>query len=141
MSMVRSTGTTPELIVAAALDRLGVAYRQHATDLPGTPDFVIDDPSGAGLVLFVHGCWWHGHTCPRGSRIPKRNRDYWTAKVARNRRRDRRVSRQLRALGYAVWTVWECELKRAGGELPTRMRTRLGSEYAATRRRHPTVRA
>ena len=120
MRRVRSRDTGPERVVAAALDELGVAFRAHAEELPGTPDFVVEE---AAWVLFVHGCFWHGHGCARGSRVPKRNRRYWVEKVARNRRRDRRVARRLRALGWSVWTVWECELK--GGALPARVRRRL----------------
>lgn len=125
MRAVKSRDTGPELRVAALLDELGVRYRRDAADLPGRPDFVIDPADGQPLALFVHGCWWHGHGCKRGARVPKSNRDYWLAKVARNRRRDRRVVRELRSAGYSVWIVWECRLKEQG--LPGRLASRLAS--------------
>lgn len=116
MAAVKSRDTAPELAVVARLQELGVAHRRDAADLPGRPDFVFES---ARLVLFVHGCWWHGHGCARGARVPKSNRDYWLAKIARNRRRDRRVARELRADGWSVWVVWECRLKE--GRMPVRL--------------------
>lgn len=118
MAAVKSRDTGPELRVASLLEDLGVAFRRDVADLPGRPDFVIDSAL-TPFVIFVHGCWWHGHDCPRGARVPKTSREYWLAKVGRNRRRDRRVTRELRAAGYSVWIVWECRLKRGG--LPGRL--------------------
>ncbi len=146
MRAVKSRDTKPELLVAALLDELGVAYRREVATLPGKPDFVIPGrgrvTTGRGrvvekrgrqpLALFVHGCWWHAHDCPRGARTPKTNRAYWTAKITRNRRRDRRVTRELRELGYSVWTIWECRLKSR--RLPSRLSTRL-KDYVVSRRR------
>lgn len=123
MAAVKSRDTKPELLVARLLDELGVAYRRDVADLPGRPDFVIEKRRRQKLAIFVHGCWWHGHRCKRGARTPKANRVYWTTKIARNLRRDRRVTRELRALGYSVWTVWECRLKKQA--LPTRLAGRL----------------
>jgi len=123
MAAVKSRDTKPELRVAALLDELGVAYRRDAADLPGRPDFVVERRGRAPIALFVHGCWWHAHDCPRGARTPKTNRDYWLAKIDRNRRRDRRVTRELRAAGYSVWVVWECRLKQGG--LPSRLKNSL----------------
>ncbi|QDU88609.1 Very short patch repair protein [Pirellulimonas nuda] len=120
MRAVKSRDTGPELRVAELLRSAGVRYRRDVARLPGRPDFVI---ASAKTVVFVHGCFWHGHHCPRGARVPKQNRKYWQEKVARNRRRDRRVARQLRAEGYSVWTVWECRLKHEG--LSKRLLTRL----------------
>ncbi|MEM8865527.1 MAG: very short patch repair endonuclease [Planctomycetota bacterium] len=116
MAAVKSRDTKPELLVASLLRSAGIHYRRDIKRLPGRPDFLLID---ADIALFVHGCWWHGHTCPRAQRVPKTNRDYWLAKIARNCRRDRRVARELRSLGYSVWTVWECQLK--SGQLPTRL--------------------
>ena len=116
MRAVKSRDTGPELRVARLLRSAGVRYRRDVARLPGRPDFLLVE---ADIALFVHGCFWHGHHCPRGARTPKNNRDYWLAKIARNRRRDRRVARQLRAEGYAVWTLWECGLKSGG--LPGRL--------------------
>ncbi|MEM1303736.1 MAG: very short patch repair endonuclease [Planctomycetota bacterium] len=121
MAAVKSRDTKPELLVASLLREAKIRYRRDVRRLPGRPDFLLVD---AGIALFVHGCWWHGHDCPRATRVPKTNRDYWLAKIARNRRRDRRVARQLRERGYSVWTLWECRLKTGRhqtGRLPTRL--------------------
>ncbi|TWT89996.1 Very short patch repair protein [Pseudobythopirellula maris] len=111
MAAVKSRDTGPELAMAAALRAAKVRFRRDVKSLPGRPDFVIP---AARLVVFVHGCWWHAHPCPRGDRPAKTNAAYWEAKIDRNRRRDRRVARELRALGYSVWTVWECQLRKHG---------------------------
>lgn len=116
MAAVKSRDTGPELQVAALLRAAGVRYRRDVRRLPGRPDFLLID---AGVALFVHGCWWHGHSCPRAQRVPKSNREYWLAKITRNRRRDRRVARELRERGYSVWTLWECRLQE--NRLPTRL--------------------
>jgi DNA mismatch endonuclease, patch repair protein len=108
MSRVHSTDTSPELVVRRALHRAGFRYRLHRKDLPGTPDLAFP---GRRKALFVHGCFWHGHTCARGARTPKSNRDYWQAKIARNKARDTAHQEQLRALGWDVLVVWECEVR------------------------------
>jgi DNA mismatch endonuclease, patch repair protein len=123
MRRVKGRDTTPELIVRRALTRLGVRYRLHRKELPGSPDIVMP---GRRLALFVHGCFWHGHDCARGSRVPKQNRDYWVAKVGRNAARDARSREALAALGWRVETIWECELKDAAA-LETRLRTLLAT--------------
>jgi DNA mismatch endonuclease (patch repair protein) len=110
MRRVKGKDTTPELVVRKALTALGARYRLHRKDLPGKPDIVMP---GRRLALFVHGCFWHGHDCARGSRVPKQNRDYWVAKVERNRARDARSREALTALGWRVETIWECDLKDA----------------------------
>jgi DNA mismatch endonuclease (patch repair protein) len=89
---------------------LGGRYRLHRKDLPGRPDIVLGPRR---LAIFVHGCFWHGHDCARGARVPKANRDYWLGKVARNRARDTASRATLQAAGWRVETVWECELKDA----------------------------
>ena len=108
MRQVKGRDTTPELVVRKALTRLRARYRLHRKDLPGHPDIVLP---GRRLALFVHGCFWHGHDCARGARVPKQNRDYWTAKVAGNRARDVANRDTLQALDWRVETIWECELK------------------------------
>jgi len=118
MRRVKGKDTTPELIVRRALTRLGARYRLHRKDLPGSPDVVLP---GRRLALFVHGCFWHGHDCSRGARVPKANRDYWTAKVERNRARDARSRAALAAAGWRVETIWECDLKDAAA-LEARLR-------------------
>jgi DNA mismatch endonuclease (patch repair protein) len=122
MARVRSKDTSPEMAVRQILTRLGARYRLHRKDLPGSPDIVMP---GRKLVIFVHGCFWHGHDCARGARVPKANREYWLAKVARNTTRDAKTASALHADGWAVETVWECELKDRAS-LATRLAKRLG---------------
>jgi len=110
MRKIKGRDTGPELCVRQALTALGARYRLHRKDLPGSPDIVLP---GRRLALFVHGCFWHGHDCARGARVPKANRDYWTAKVARNRARDAAAQAALSQGGWRVETLWECELKDA----------------------------
>ena len=110
MRRVKGRDTTPEMIVRRALTRLGARYRLHRKDLPGSPDVAMP---GRRLALFVHGCFWHGHDCARGARVPKQNRDYWLSKVARNRARDAANREALAAMGWRVETLWECELKES----------------------------
>jgi len=110
MRRVKGWDTTPEMKVRRALTKLGARYRLHRKDLPGNPDIVMP---GRRLAIFVHGCFWHGHDCARGSRVPKQNRDYWVAKVGRNVTRDARNIEALAAAGWRVETIWECDLKDA----------------------------
>ena len=110
MRRVKAKDTSPELKVRKALTALGARYRLHRKDLPGSPDIVLP---GRRLALFVHGCFWHGHNCARGARVPKANRDYWVAKVDRTRARDVRTREALVAAGWRVETIWECDLKDA----------------------------
>jgi DNA mismatch endonuclease (patch repair protein) len=131
MRRVKSRDTTPEMTVRRALTGLGARYRLHRKDLPGRPDIVMP---GRRLALFVHGCFWHGHDCARGSRVPKANRDYWTAKVARNRARDVTAREALEADGWRVETLWECDLKDAEA-LRARLETLLAPSPAVGERR------
>jgi len=110
MRAVKGRGTTPERAVRRLVWSLGGRYRLNRADLPGKPDIVL---AGRRLAVFVHGCFWHGHDCARGARVPKANRDYWTQKIARNRGRDLASRAALEATGWRVETVWECELKDA----------------------------
>ena len=129
MRRVKEAGTTPELALRRLIWRLGGRYRLNRKDLPGKPDIVLP---GRRLAIFVHGCFWHGHDCARGARTPKQNRDYWLAKVARNRARDTRTRAELEALGWRVETLWECELKDAEG-LEPRLAILLASSQQAQR--------
>jgi DNA mismatch endonuclease (patch repair protein) len=108
MRRVKGRDTAPEMIVRRLLWRLGARYRLHRKDLPGKPDIVL---AGRRLAIFVHGCFWHGHDCARGARVPKANRDYWLGKVGRNRVRDAASRAALETAGWRVEAVWECELK------------------------------
>lgn len=111
MRAITSRGTKPEEIAYRELrHRTRAKILRNVKDLPGTPDIVI--PWYRAVVL-VHGCFWHGHTCKEGKRVPKSNVSYWVKKIARNRNRDRRILPQLRALGWHVYTVWDCQLTRA----------------------------
>jgi DNA mismatch endonuclease (patch repair protein) len=109
MRAIKGQDTGPELIVRKLVWALGFRYRLHRTDLPGKPDLAF---IGRRKVIFVHGCFWHGHDCPRGSRVPKTNSDYWRLKVARNKKRDADHLVALDNLGWKSQVIWECELKR-----------------------------
>jgi DNA mismatch endonuclease, patch repair protein len=122
MRRIRSTGTGPELRVARVLDSLGVLYDSQAGWLAGTPDFLLPE---LNAVLFVNGCFWHQHGARKcAKRIPKTNSSYWRTKLMRNVSRDRRVARSLRASGFHVLTIWECET-RDPTLLERRIRSRL----------------
>jgi len=108
MRAVKGRDTIPELLVRSAAHRMGYRFRLHRRDLPGSPDLVFP---GLRKVVFVHGCFWHGHSCPRGARIPKSNRDYWIEKVRRNKLRDKGAKAKLKADGWDVLVLWECRIK------------------------------
>lgn len=96
------------MLVRRLLHAEGYRYRLHRADLPGCPDLVF---ASRKRVIFVNGCFWHGHDCVRGARVPKLNREYWTAKVARNRARDAAARQKLEESGWAVLLLWECRLR------------------------------
>lgn len=100
MRAVRSKDTKPELEVRSLLHRLGHRFRIHRKDIPGNPDIVFP---GRHKVIFIHGCFWHGHDCARGARIPVNNRDYWIAKIARNVARDTKHLSSLKSLGWKTF--------------------------------------
>jgi len=108
MRQVKGSGTGPERTLRRLLTRLGARYRLNRKDLPGSPDIVLP---GRRLAIFAHGCFWHGHDCARGARVPKANRDYWLAKVGRNRARDAAAAEALSGSGWRVEVIWECEMK------------------------------
>jgi len=108
MQAVKSKDTAPELAVRRLAHGMGYRFRLHHKDLPGTPDLVFPRLHKA---LFVHGCFWHGHDCARGARVPVQNRAYWTQKIARNRDRDQVAVSALAALGWKVVVLWECEVR------------------------------
>ena len=109
MSRVRSTDSKPELIVRRMVHRMGYRYRLHSRTLPGSPDLVF---AGRRKIVFVHGCFWHGHTCRAGRNKPASNQQYWNAKLERNMRRDRIASARLRRQGWSVLSVWECQTRK-----------------------------
>ncbi|MDX2148474.1 MAG: very short patch repair endonuclease [Planctomycetota bacterium] len=108
MARIRGGNTAPEMVVRRILTRLGYRYRLHVRGLPGSPDLVLRSRSA---VIFVDGCYWHRHSCKRGRSIPSSRTDFWKAKFRANTLRDRRVRRRLRAMGWRVITVWECQTK------------------------------
>jgi DNA mismatch endonuclease (patch repair protein) len=109
MRAVRSRDTTLELAVRKILRTLGfIGYRLHRKELPGKPDVAFLKRRKA---IFIHGCFWHGHDCPHGSRKPSTNIGYWLPKIERNRQRDTECLTALNQLGWSSLTVWECELR------------------------------
>src|SRR5690606_1986299 len=118
MRAVRQDGTGAELQMRALCREAGIHYRTKNRDLPGSPDLANRSRKWA---IFVHGCFWHGHDCPRG-RLPATNQEFWEAKHQRNRERDKRVEEELRSSGYEVVVVWECQL-RDREELMQRLQT------------------
>jgi DNA mismatch endonuclease (patch repair protein) len=106
MSRIRSRDTLPEITVRSLAHRLGFRFRLHRRDLPGTPDLVFPR---LRAVLFVHGCFWHGHRQCRRAFVPRTRTDYWLEKLSRNRIRDEEAVQLLRKAGWRVMIVWECE--------------------------------
>jgi DNA mismatch endonuclease (patch repair protein) len=113
MRAVRGKNTKPECMVRSALHRAGYRFRLHRSDLPGKPDIVLPKHRTA---IFVHGCFWHGHSNPacRRSRIPKSRTEYWTGKFERNISRDQAAITALESQGWRTLVLWECELRNAG---------------------------
>ena len=107
MAAIRGKDTKPELLVRRAIHAAGLRYRLHRRDLPGSPDIVL---GGIRTVVFVHGCFWHAHSCQTTK--PKVRATFWQAKFEANQARDRRVRTFLRAAGWHVHVIWECELRR-----------------------------
>ena len=112
MSLVKSKDTRPELAVRRYLHREGLRYRLHVKDLPGKPDLVFPKYK---TVLFVHGCFWHGHFDPncKLARIPKSNVAFWKDKIQSNHERDRKHRSRLERLGWQVLEVWECQISKS----------------------------
>jgi DNA mismatch endonuclease, patch repair protein len=107
MRAIKSKDTGPEKAVRSLLHRLGYRFRLHRAGLPGKPDIVLPRHN---KVIFVQGCFWHGHHCKQGLRLPKTNSDYWREKIAGNRARDARHAVKLTQAGWTVLEVWECEV-------------------------------
>ena len=107
MSKVKSKNTVPELVLRKKLHHLGLRYKLHDAKLPGKPDLVFPKYKA---VIFVHGCFWHGHNCGRTG-IPKNNRDYWIEKIERNKRNDNEHIKVLKKANWRTMTVWECVIE------------------------------
>lgn len=108
MRAVKSRDTKPEMVVRRLIHRAGYRYRLHRSDLPGKPDLVF---SSRRKAIFVHGCFWHGHSCPRGNRVPKTNQAYWIKKIQGNKKRDANSLSALLKMGWQILIIWECQLK------------------------------
>lgn len=109
MRRVKSKNTTPELLVRALLRKMGhTGYRLHRKDIAGNPDVTWIRRKRA---IFINGCFWHGHDCPRGAREPKTRIDYWRAKIERTKQRDANHLAALSSAGWDVLILWECQLK------------------------------
>jgi DNA mismatch endonuclease (patch repair protein) len=107
MAGIRSTNTRPEIMIRKALHANGFRYRLHPRSVPGRPDMAFQRYRA---TVFVHGCFWHGHDCPL-FRLPDTRRDFWAAKIARNRQRDAEVALQLKKAGWRALTIWECAIR------------------------------
>lgn len=118
MSRVRSENTSPEIKVRRTLHRMGYRFRLHRRDLPGSPDVVLPKHR---IALFVHGCFWHRHPGCRRATVPKKNSEFWVAKLERNTQRDEQAQRELRELGWNVVVIWECEVPRRTELLEARL--------------------
>jgi len=122
MSKIRGKDTKPEMMVRSLLWRAGYRYRLHVSKLPGSPDLVFP---ARKKVIFVNGCFWHGHKC-RTNKLPKSRTKYWREKIARNKKRDTSNLRVLKRLGWDCLTIWECEVKKQ--TLPRKIFTFLDTE-------------
>jgi DNA mismatch endonuclease Vsr len=123
MALIRSKNTKPEMAVRRLLHGLGYRYRIHVKGLPGTPDLVFRPRKRA---VFVHGCFWHGHHCRLGARVPKSRVGFWVAKIKSNRLRDKRHLAELKRAGWRAVVIWECQLKNV--DVLTRRLTRFLDE-------------
>jgi DNA mismatch endonuclease, patch repair protein len=108
MARIKSKNTGPERRVRSLLHRMGFRFRLHGRGLPGHPDVVLPK---YGAVVFVHGCFWHRHEGCKYAYVPKTRKAFWMAKFEQNVTRDARVLSSLKALGWKVLVVWECELR------------------------------
>lgn len=108
MSCIKGKNTKPEEIVRKYLFSQGFRYRKNDKRLPGTPDIVLPKYR---TVIFVNGCFWHGHQGCRYFVVPKTNTDFWMNKIDTNRIRDQKKISELEAMGWKVIVIWECELK------------------------------
>lgn len=124
MSAVPSADTSLELHVRRLLFAAGFRFRLHVTSLPGRPDIVLPR---YGIAVFVHGCFWHGHSCARGKR-PASNTAFWNAKLDGNIRRDKRDRTALKSAGWRTVVIWQCELERASSRLVRRLQAERAAD-------------
>jgi DNA mismatch endonuclease (patch repair protein) len=108
MSRISGRNTKPEILVRKLIHRLGFRFRLHIRTLPGTPDIVLPKHK---KIIFVHGCFWHGHENCRRSKRPSTNIGFWDPKIAGNIERDKAIIEKLTELGWKTLTIWQCEIK------------------------------
>jgi DNA mismatch endonuclease (patch repair protein) len=123
MARVRSKDSAPEMTVRKMVHHMGFRYRLHQRSLPGCPDLVFRSRK---KVIFVHGCFWHGHGCRAGRNRPASKRNYWENKLNRNAARDRSNAARLRRAGWKVLSIWECQVRKEN--LAGRLKTFLEAE-------------
>lgn len=126
MAAIRGKDTKPEMVVRRLLTAMGYRYRLHDKNMPGRPDIIF---RSRRAVVFVHGCYWHRHTCAAGRVLPKTRLDFWQTKLEANAARDKRNCTRLRRDGWRVLIVWECQL-RDTDRLERRLHIHLGSPGA-----------
>ncbi|TPD63715.1 DNA mismatch endonuclease Vsr [Stenotrophomonas maltophilia] len=129
MSRIRGSNTKLEVLVRKGLHARGLRYRLGGAKLPGRPDIVLPKYR---TVVFVHGCFWHGHDCPL-YRLPKTRPEFWQAKIESNQGRDRRVNDQLKSLRWHVIEVWECSLRGLRPDEQSLVLNRIASEIRKTK--------
>jgi DNA mismatch endonuclease (patch repair protein) len=117
MARIKGRNTTPERTVRSMLHKMGYRFRLHVRELPGRPDIVLPRH---GKIILVHGCFWHGHNCGRGTR-PGTNPEFWNRKIDGNMERDKRTRKGLHSLSWKVLVLWECQIKN-GETLHRRLR-------------------
>ena len=108
MSKITGKDTKPELIIRKALFSEGYRYRLHRKDLPGKPDIVF---TSRKKVIFINGCFWHGHNCKRAT-LPATNKDFWKKKIDGNKKRDKKNLSKLKSMGWKTLTIWQCKIKK-----------------------------
>lgn len=108
MSSVKSKDTQPEIVVRKLLRSMGYGYRLHRKDLPGTPDIVLTKYK---KVIFIHGCFWHGHEGCSRAKLPQINKEFWQEKIEKNILRDQNAVQDLRVRGWASLIIWTCEIR------------------------------
>jgi DNA mismatch endonuclease (patch repair protein) len=130
MAGIRGKNTGPELALRRALHGMGFRYTLHAKNVPGKPDMAF---SSLRAVIFIHGCFWHGHDC-RFFRLPRTRREFWSAKIKGNRARDRRVKAELEQGGWRCLTVWECATRGASPDASLKVAVRAAKWLRSNRR-------
>jgi len=119
MRKIKGANTVPEMLVRSMIHRMGYRFRLHSKELPGRPDIVLPKHR---KVIFVNGCFWHRHYRCNRATLPDTNKTFWEKKIDRNVERDKEVRKKLRAQGWKVLTIWQCQIKN-----PTKMRRKIES--------------